>query len=303
MYTDGLLERLKNTGVGCHMGSRFVRVLAYADDITLLVPCKSSLSILIGVCENYAAEYDIMFNGDKSRLLFFKCRSSVMIPSEIMINDQLVGLSGKAVHLGHTVSTTDRDCITIAAKNKFWKCFNMYIANFGQLYCCIKIKLINQFGCSFYGSPLWYLNGAAVQSLCIDWRKSLRSLWGVHPTTHCNVITALSNQVLLISTLQNRCIRFMSKCLSSSNCILKLISQFAISNPMSAVGKNYRSLKDDDGECSNRSSLMKWTISSKAIKNTVSTIRELIDVRDGYKECIGFSWQELNIFMQDLCTG
>ena len=48
---------------------------------------------------------------------------------------------------------------------------------------------------------------------------------------------------------------------------------------------------------------MKWTLSSKSIDHTVSTIRELIDVRDGYKECIGFSSQELNVFMLDLCTG
>ena len=95
----------------------------------------------------------------------------------------------------------------------------------------------------------------------------------------------------------------MSKYLSSSNCILKLISHFAIANPISAAGKNYISLIDDDGECSNSSSVMKWTISSKAIENTVSTIRELIDVRDGYKECIGFSSQKLNVFMLDLCTG
>ena len=43
--------------------------------------------------------------------------------------------------------------------------------------------------------------------------------------------------------------------------ILKLISHFAIANPMSAAGKNYRSLIDDDAECSNSSSVMKWTIS------------------------------------------
>ena len=48
---------------------------------------------------------------------------------------------------------------------------------------------------------------------------------------------------------------------------------------------------------------MQWAISSKAIENTVSTIRELIDIRDGYKECIGFSSQELDVFMLDLCTG
>ena len=116
---------------------------------------------------------------------------------------------------------TDRDCITMAAKNSLWKSSNMFIANFWQLYCCIKIKLFSQFCCSFYGSPLWHLNGAAVHSLCVGWRKLLRSLWGVQRTTHCNVIMVLSNQIPLIVTLQNRFIRFMSKCLSSSNCILK----------------------------------------------------------------------------------
>ena len=75
VYTDGLLERLQQTGVGCHMGCRFTGAPAYADDISLLAPCKSALSILISVCEDYAAEYDIIFNGSKSKLLYFKGRS------------------------------------------------------------------------------------------------------------------------------------------------------------------------------------------------------------------------------------
>ena len=136
------------------MGSRFVGALAYADYITLLAPCNSALSILIRVCENYAAEYDIMFNGNKSNLFFFKGRSSVMMPSEIMVNGQIVGVSEKTVNLGHTISTTDRECITMAAKNNFWKSFNMFIVNFEQRYCRIKIKLFNQYCCCFYGSPL-----------------------------------------------------------------------------------------------------------------------------------------------------
>ena len=118
------------------------------------------------------------------------------------------------------------------------KSFNMFIANFGQLYCSIKIKLFGQFCCRFYVSPLWHLNGAAVHSLCVDWRKSLRSLCAVHPTTHCNVITDLSNSIPLKVTLPNRFIRFISLYLLSSNCVLSFISDFAISTPMSSAGKN-----------------------------------------------------------------
>ena len=74
----------------------------------------------------------------------------------------------------------------------------------------------------------------------------------------------------------------MSKCLSSSNCILKLISYCVISNPTSDAGKNYKSLIDDDDECNNSRSVMRWTNSSKAIDNTVTTMRELIDFSVNY---------------------
>ena len=52
---------------------------------------------------------------------------------------------------------------------------------------------------------------------------------------------------------------------------------------MSAGGKKYRSFINDDGECNNSRSVMKWTNSRKVIKNIVSTIKDFIDIRDCYK--------------------
>ena len=127
-----MLERLQQTGVGCRMDSRFTGALAYADDITLLAPCKSTLSILISVCEDYAAEFDIIVNGSKSKLLYFKGRSSTMVPSGVLVNGEIVAIFDKTVHFGHTMCTKDREDITLAAKNNFWKKFNMFIANLGS---------------------------------------------------------------------------------------------------------------------------------------------------------------------------
>ena len=39
--------------------------------------------------------------------------------------------------------------------------------------------MINQDYCSFYGSPLLSLKSTVVESMCVDWRKGLRSLWRV----------------------------------------------------------------------------------------------------------------------------
>ncbi len=50
VYIDGLLIRLEETGVGCHMCIRFIGTLAFADDLNLLAP--TGLKILIDVCEN-----------------------------------------------------------------------------------------------------------------------------------------------------------------------------------------------------------------------------------------------------------
>ncbi len=74
-YYDGLLIRLEETGVGCHMGIRFIGALAVANDLNLLAPTLSGLKILIDVCEKYAKEFNIQFSGSKSRLLLFKGRN------------------------------------------------------------------------------------------------------------------------------------------------------------------------------------------------------------------------------------
>ena len=62
VYIDDLLEKLKNKGIGCHIGHHFVGVLGYADDLILLCPSVTGLKEMIRTCEEYADEHDILFN-------------------------------------------------------------------------------------------------------------------------------------------------------------------------------------------------------------------------------------------------
>ena len=66
------------------MGGHLARALAYADD-TLLSPSVSELS---KVCEEYATEFDIILNGDKSRLLLLKDRECVSSNLNISLLDK-----------------------------------------------------------------------------------------------------------------------------------------------------------------------------------------------------------------------
>ena len=71
IYIDDLLEKLKQNGIGSHIGHNFAGVFGYADDLILLSPSLTGLKNMIKICEEYAAEHDILFNGKKSKYLIF----------------------------------------------------------------------------------------------------------------------------------------------------------------------------------------------------------------------------------------
>ena len=202
IYTDSLLKRLEESGVGCHMGGHFTGALAYADDITLLSPSMSGLRTLSKVCEEYATEFDVTFNGKKSQLLFFRGRECVFSNLNIYVCGQLVDMCDSATHFGHFIASTDKKSIVKSAKSCLCRSFNIFMSDFGQLSYIVKCKLFNQYCCSFYGSPLWSLKSTIVESMCVDWRKALRSLWRVDSRTHCDLITAVTNQIPLILSLK-----------------------------------------------------------------------------------------------------
>ena len=99
---------------------------------------------------------------------------------------------------------------------------------------------------------------------CVNWRKSLRSLWREHPMTHCDVIAALSDQFPIMVSLEKRFTRFIKKCLSSSNSIVKVISHIAICNPM----LNDIEL-DANGDYNTNQMVTSWQDTCESIKESI----------------------------------
>ena len=145
VYVDSLLGRLEQSGVGCHIGGHFVGALAYADDVTLVAPSRSGIRTLINVCEQFALDYDITFNGTKSQLMFFKGRFSNVSACGFHVNGQYVEFSKCAMHLGHSISSGDRTEIVKYAKRSFWSSFNIFKADFGHISSQLKNVLFQKY--------------------------------------------------------------------------------------------------------------------------------------------------------------
>jgi len=60
--------------VGCHIGSYYVGVLAYADDIVLLAPSPAAMCRMLQICDEYANEHSTVFNGSKSKCIISESR-------------------------------------------------------------------------------------------------------------------------------------------------------------------------------------------------------------------------------------
>jgi hypothetical protein len=70
VYLDGLILKLfSDAKIGCFVGTTFVGVLAYADDLVLLAPTAGAMRHMLSICERYAMEYAIVFNAKKSKCL------------------------------------------------------------------------------------------------------------------------------------------------------------------------------------------------------------------------------------------
>ena len=154
---DELLNRLKSSDIGCHMGLHYVGALGFADDITLLCPSLSGIKTMLRICEQFAAEYDLIFNGTKSKLLIFSKGNQDIPDPYIKLNGVVINRFDKAVHLGNTFHTKrDYECIEDGIRT-FNRTVNMFLYRFKTYNPSLKIKLFQQYCMALYGSQLWPL--------------------------------------------------------------------------------------------------------------------------------------------------
>jgi hypothetical protein len=302
VYVDGLLQKLENSGVGCYVGYKFVGAIAYADDLILLAPTVTALRKLITICEMYAAEYDIKFNGSKSRYMVYKGRECTVYNTDIYVNCDKVECVTSADHLGHRLSTVDKNSMVNTAISHFWRSFNLFMANFGHSYALVKNQLFKQYCCSYYGAPLWSINDC--QNICVAWRKALRIIWNVPSQTHNRIIALLSGSAPLFTQLKARFLKFISKAIEHPNSTISHVSKHACRNPMSVCGRNWR-----DIVCVNSVIGMSvndiyndWyeTLCNEEI-DSVSVLKEMIDIREGRGTCDVFNIDDALYIINDLC--
>ena len=165
VYIDELLNRINSSGLGCHIGHKSYSGLGYADDVTILTPAVRALQSILNICEDFAIEYNVLFNAKKSICM--------RVGSDGIPPNRLVSLSGsvlkwhkKVKHLGNIVkhNLDDSDDVEFK-KGVFISQVNTLNQKFSSVQGSLKSALFQTYCCSFYGCQTWDLDNRSVRSL------------------------------------------------------------------------------------------------------------------------------------------
>jgi len=235
VYFDTLLSNLNAAGKGCHIGSFFVGALAYADDLVLLAPSANAMRCMLRICDEYAAQFKVVFNASKSKCLCCHPNGTPKHATQaaclpfFLIGSQQIEFVDKWPHLGHIITN---DCIDtddiLAKRSSLIGQINKVLYNFPKVDCQTKTRLVKAYCTSFYGAELWDLSQHNIESICTAWRKGIRRIWHLPNTTHSTFIPDISDTLPLLDMFYMRMVNFIYKCLRSESSLVSSIARYGI---------------------------------------------------------------------------
>ena len=242
IYIDELLIQLEASNVGCYMGGTFAGAFAYADDLTLLSPSVEALNTMIEICNNYASEYDIIFNASKSKIMVYSYDQSIVPINNINMNGVNIEIVNSVVHLGHALTNDIRRADVTKCIQDFNRQCNLFFTNFKFASSDIKNYLFHKYCSSFYGSQILPLYDASMQAVYRAWRVAVRRVWKIPWTTHCILLPHLAQTMSIELCFAKRTIHFLSNLESSNNPVTRTIYNMAKIGSYSVMGGNIRHL-------------------------------------------------------------
>ena len=149
IYIDCLLQKLKDSGLGCHVGCTLTGEFGYADDLSLVSPSLSGMRQMIQICEQYVMEYSIVFNPVKSKLMCFNSVSSDK--PYITLCGMSVNVVDNYLHLGNRIYNNIYTQCSNSIISYFYRRSNQVKARFRMCDSFILSNLHSTFCNSLYG--------------------------------------------------------------------------------------------------------------------------------------------------------
>ena len=315
IYIDDLLVRLRQSGIGCRLDSFYYGVLGYADDLLLLSASRSGLQAMVSICERFARIRRLKFstnpNPAKSKtkcIIFSKVKRCQVNIAPVILNGDPLPWVEKVKHLGNIMeqsNTMKRDCLI--KRGKLIGKVNSLLQELHFVAPTIKMKLLNIYVTSFYGSSLWDLYSPEVTRIFSTWNVTVRNVFDLPRTTHRYLIEGLSDSVHPKTMLCSRFVQFMEVVSKSSKSNVRYLANLVWNDRRTLVGRTLTRIAQD---CHTDRAALSSTVARKLVYRKplkenewrIPLLRELLDGRSGKCTIAGFNDDEIAALIDDACT-
>lgn len=292
LYMDCLLQRLKDSHCGCHIGHVYCGAFGYADDLILLSPSVSGMDKLLKICEEFSEEYQIKFNASKSKHILFNTKKE-NISSSFHMQGDIIPTVDSDKHLGNTIGANAQEQMINARIVDMYRNTNFLISTFSAANIDIRYSLFKTYCMSVYGAQLWDFSGKYCLRFFVAWRKCVRRLLGVPSNTHNKLIHLICNDIPVEAQLHKRFIKFIISCSNHKNNNVSMSTAQVLRGSKSAVGRSWMHM-NKQYNC-----FMQRNIGNDDLEENLMTagiIRDFLFMKNHLHD------EQLNYIISDLCT-
>lgn len=226
LYINNLVDGLRNTRIGCHIGGMCVNSISYADDMVLLSPSAEGLRMLLQICEKYATSHGMKYNESKTEVLIFKAGKGPERILDVYLNGLPVRRVQQFKYLGHILTENLKDDKDIERERRALavRC-NMLARKFGSCSKEVKVTLFRAYCQNFYTSHLWTnFTRRAINTLRVQYNDAFRILMRLPRWCSASCMFAEARVPDFFAVIRSRVASFWGRLRVSENSILASIN-------------------------------------------------------------------------------
>lgn len=223
LYINELIETLSKQHVGCHIDGVCFNNISYADDMVLLSASVCGLRKLLRICEGYAAEHGLIYNGKKSQCMVFQGgpRKVTEMPP-LLLNGTSLARVEEFKYLGHLITPDLKDDADIERERRALSVrANMVVRRFARCSTEVKVTLFRAYCTSFYTCSLWSdYTQKSYSALRVQFNNAFRMLLGLRRYCSASTMFAEARVDCFYTTMRRRATSLVRRVRRSANSML-----------------------------------------------------------------------------------
>ena len=276
---------------------------------------RTGLQAMVAICEKFMKQRRLKsstnVNPMKSKtkcIVFSKVKNCQVNLAPITLNGDPLPWVDKVKHLGNLLEQNNSmklDCVT--KRGKMIGKVNSLLQELHFTAPQVKMKLLNIYTTSFYGSNLWNIYSAEVNRIFSTWNVTVRKVFDLPWTTHRYFIEGVSECPHPKTLICSRFVKFLENVSMCNKLSVRFLANMVWNDRRTLAG---RTLTKIAAECNHD----RASLSSKIARGLVYReptaenswrlpfLKELLKARSDSLDIPGFDDMMISDVINDICT-